>query len=250
MQTLFNKNTFCQGIGKAILLIVLHLFFTTEVISQHYKLPPNLPKYDKNPYHFGFMLGINDMNFTIKHKQNFEQFDSLKIIESSSQKGFSIGIVSNLRLGWDYADLRFIPSLSFGEEHLLYTFERNRREEIEIKPVEVTKLEFPINIKLKSQRFFNNARAYVAGGFRYSIDLASQAKQKETSDVYVVRLKRNDYAYEVGTGFDFYLTYFKFGIDIRMIYGIRDILKRDKTVYTNSIDKLSSKMFLISFTFE
>ena len=65
-----------------------------------------------------------------------------------------------------------------------------------------------------------------------------------------MRLKRNDYTYELGTGFDFYLDFFKFGVELKMDYGMRDLLQRDKTVYTNSIDKLSSKMFLLSFTFE
>ena len=164
--------------------------------------------------------------------------------------GFTIGIVSDLRLWCDFADLRFVPSLSFSGEKLIYTFNKLRITQSEMKPTEITNLEFPFMIKLKSQRFWNNTRAYVIGGVKYSIDMASQAKQKESTDIYVVRLKRNDYTYEIGTGFDFYLTYFKFGIELKMDYGIRDLLKRDNTVYTKSIDKLNSKMFLLSFTFE
>jgi hypothetical protein len=219
--------------------------------AQHYKLPPNLPKYDMSPYHFGFSLGINSMNYAIHNADNFQQFDSLLVIESEPQLGFTLGIVSSLRLGWDYADLRFTPSLSFGEKRLLYTIKVNNVEPlIQFKRTESTSLEFPFTVKLKSQRFFNNVRAYVLGGVKYSIDLASQAKQKQATDEYVIMLKRNDYSYEVGTGFDFYLVFFKFGIDLRMVYGMKDLLKRDNTVYTNSVNKLNSKMFLLSFTFE
>lgn len=55
---------------------------------------------------------------------------------------------------------------------------------------------------------------------------------------------------EIGFGTDFYLEYFKFGIEIKMSYGIRDILDRDNTPLTDPIDKLSTKMFLLSLTFE
>jgi hypothetical protein len=245
-----NPSLLLNFIIPAILISGLSLYYS-DSYSQHYRLPPNLPKYDRNLYHFGFILGINGMNYSISNNKDIQQFDSLRVIESESQLGFTIGIVSNLRLGWDYADLRFVPSLSFGEERLIYTIHGTYHPKAtEIKPTEVTKLEFPLSIKLKSERFANNVRAYVLAGVRYSIDLASQAKQKEATDVYVIRLKRNDYAYEFGTGFDFYLTYFKFGIDLRMIYGVRDLLKRDNTFYTKSINKLNSKMFLLSFTFE
>jgi hypothetical protein len=227
------------------------LLLTVNLYPQHYKFPPNLINYDRKPYHFGFLLGVNKMNYAIHNAENLGQFDSLRVIESTPQLGFTIGIVSSLRLGWDFADLRFVPSLSFGEQRLLYTIQDKEKVLLtEYKPAEVTKLEFPFVIKLKSQRFFNNVRAHVFAGGRYSIDLASQAKQKESSDVYIIRLKRNDFSYELGTGFDFYLVYFKFGIDLRMIYGIKDILKRDNTIYTNSIQRLNSKTFLLSFTFE
>lgn len=229
---------------------IVFLLLSGKTFAQHYTLPPNLPKYDRNPYHFGFMLGLNSMNYVIHNSPDFPKFDSLKVLQSEQQMGFTIGIISNLRLKWDYADLRFIPSLSFGQQRLNYTFNKNRKTYIELKPTEVTNLEFPLNIKLKSQRFWNNTRAYVLGGIKYRIDLASQAKQKEQTDIYVVRLTRNDFAYEIGTGLDFYLVYFKFGIDLRMVYGLKDLIKRDNTVYTNSIQKLNSKMFLLSFTFE
>jgi hypothetical protein len=232
-------------------VFLLLSFYTILGYSQHYQYPPNLPKYDRNPYHFGFILGLNSMNYVIRNKENLKQFDTVQRIESTPQKGFTIGIVSNLRLWCDYVDLRFIPSLSFGGATLLYTLnETNHPSITEIKTTEITNLEFPFSVKVKSQRFWNNVRAYVMGGVKYSIDMASQAKQKEATDVYIVRLNRGDYTYELGTGFDFYLDFFKLGVELKMDYGMRDMLKRDNTVYTNSIDKLSSKMFLLSFTFE
>jgi hypothetical protein len=49
---------------------------------------------------------------------------------------------------------------------------------------------------------------------------------------------------------DFYTTFFKFGIELKMSYGLMDILKRQGNIYTLPVEKLSSKLFLLSFTFE
>ncbi|MBP7497518.1 MAG: outer membrane beta-barrel protein [Bacteroidales bacterium] len=234
-----------------LLIITYYSIFNTPAFSQNYRLPPNLPDYDSKPYHFGFTLGVNSMNFVIKYVDDFRQYDSLCIIESKPQEGFTIGIVSNLRLGWDYADLRFIPTLSFGDRQLHYTIiNKGKTKSLQIKKIESTFLEFPFSLRVKSMRFNNNALVYIMGGVKYSIDMASQAKQKEEDGEVVIKLKRNDYAYEVGVGMDFYLVYFKLGTELKMVYGLKDLLKRENNVYTDPIKKLNSKIFMLSFTFE
>jgi hypothetical protein len=35
-----------------------------------------------------------------------------------------------------------------------------------------------------------------------------------------------------------------------MMYGLQDVLKREGNLYTESIDKLNSRIFQVSFTFE
>ena len=35
-----------------------------------------------------------------------------------------------------------------------------------------------------------------------------------------------------------------------MMYGLTDVLKRENNLYTNSIEKVNSKIFQVSFTFE
>jgi hypothetical protein len=49
---------------------------------------------------------------------------------------------------------------------------------------------------------------------------------------------------------DFYLEYFKFSPQIKLSYGILNLLSKDKTVYTQSINRLSTNGWMISFTFE
>ncbi len=215
----------------------------------HNRFPENMPNYDKQNYHFGFTIGFNEMDFII-HTKDYKLFDSLYLIESAPEKGFEIGIVTNLRL-LEKLDLRFIPSLSFGDRILYYKLAVKDTVMLnETKRVESTLLEFPFYLKYKSARFLTNSRAYLLGGVKYTLDLASQSDKKENSDEVTIKLLRNDVCYEVGVGFDFYFEFFKFGTEAKMSYGIHDILKREGNIYTDSVDKLNSKMFIISFTFE
>jgi hypothetical protein len=190
------------------------------------------------------------MDFRVRRTKDFKDLDSLFTIEPQSQYGFNIGIVSSMRL-FEYLDLRFVPTLTFGDRTLEYnlTYQDTLRY-LYKKNIESTLIDLPITLKYKSQRI-NNFRAYVLGGARYSIDLASQADKKvsNTNDV-LVKIKRNDFSGELGVGFDFYLNYFKFGTELKMAYGLRDLLKRESNIYTKGIDKLSSKVLWITFTFE
>ena len=93
--------------------------------AQEIKRPQNLVRYDFKKIHFGFTLGINELNFNVKKDIITLDNDTLASILPISQKGFNLGIVSNLRLG-KYTDLRFIPTLVFGERHLNYRFNNGR----------------------------------------------------------------------------------------------------------------------------
>ena len=66
----------------------------------------------------------------------------------------------------------------------------------------------------------------------------------------IVKLQRDDFFYELGAGAEFYLEYFKFAIEGKLSIGTKNLLIKDNTIYSNSIDKLNSKVFLISITFE
>ena len=91
----------------------------------------NLPYHDQKPYHFGFSLGFNKMDFALEpinnlHNVEFNgtprmaEFDTLNSVLTRAENGFHIGIVSNLNLGSQW-DLRFIPTLSFGDRNIVYS---------------------------------------------------------------------------------------------------------------------------------
>jgi len=230
------------------LLIILSLMLGSKSFSQKYKRSQNLPKYDYQKIHFGFTLGINELNFNVQRNSNTITNDSLKTLRSKSQKGFNLGIVSNLRLG-KFTDLRFVPALIFGERHLNYGFiDSLNTSQDQLKKIESTMLDFPIYIKYKSERY-NNFRAYVIGGIKYSMDIASQDEIDDEGQE-IVKLKRNDLMGEIGFGLDFYLEYFKFSPQIKISYGVLNLLTKDQSVYTQSINKLTTNGWMLSFTFE
>ncbi len=229
-------------------LISILLFIGFKSFCQKHKKPQNLARYDFQKIHFGFTLGINNLNFNLQQNTKITTNDSLKTIHTKGQKGFNLGIVSNLRLG-KYTDLRFVPALIFGERLLDYTFlDSLNTYNDEIKRIESTILDFPIYIKYKSDRY-NNFRVYVIGGLKYSMDIASQDKiDDEGQDI--VKLKRNDLMGEIGFGIDFYLEYFKFSPQIKLSQGFINLLKTDQSIYTQSISNLATNGWMLSFTFE
>ena len=230
---------------KRVLSILIFIFIAQNSWAQRHTVPLNLPNYDRKPIHFGFLLGINSMDFKITPRAI--QADTLFILKSQEQKGFNLGIVSNFRLGRN-ADLRFLPTLSFAERDINYTIEIDGELEEIKKDIESTFIEFPLNFKFKSNRY-NNGRAYVLTGLKYNIDLASQ-KDIDDEGQDLIKLKKSDLMYEVGFGIDFYLEYFKFSPEIKATFGLVDMLVNDESIYSSSIQKMLTRGFTVTLTFE
>lgn len=255
------KRTVVLATGLLVALLLLsHLTF-----AQAHKVR-NLPTYDQAPYHFGFILAANTMYFSINPLPNFQDdiytgnaVSELNLggayiygIEGLSTYGFTVGIVGNLRLG-KYTDLRFLPSLAFGERKLQYTLKGFNNGDTSLLTIDdniqSTFIDLPLHFKYKSKRI-NNIRAYVFGGPKVSIDLATQKNDEQDQNPLNLELKRNDVYMDLGVGFDFYFSFFKFGTELKMSYGLLNVIKEEQNIYTEGIGNLRSKVFQLSFTFE
>ena len=235
---------------KTLSKIILIFFFVSVAFSsysQRHKKPQNLPRYDFKKIHFGFTLGINSLNFHINKNNDFLINDTLLTMLAEDQKGFNLGIVSNLRLG-RYTDLRFIPTLVFGERILNYKFNDQNNLLLQDKRIESTLIDFPISLKYKSDRY-NNFRTYIICGIKYSLDIASQSEIDDEGQE-IVKLNNHDLMIEGGFGIDFYLQYFKFSPQIKLSHGIINVLSKDNTLYTETINNLKTTSWMLSFTFE
>lgn len=230
---------------KKIYKVALILLLSQNLYAQRYNVPLNLPNYDNKPIHFGFLIGLNTLDFKLTPVSNVE--DELFVIQSQNQKGFNLGVVSNMRLG-NNLDFRFIPTLSLAERRIFYTLIDNTVLTNENKKIESTFIEFPISIKYKSSRY-NNGRAYIMTGMKYSLDLASQ-RNIDDEGLEIVKIKKDDFLYEIGLGLDFYLPYFKFSPELKANFGLTNLVVNDGSIYSRSIKGMKTRGFSISFTFE
>ncbi len=207
----------------------------------------NLRKYDRRMFHFGFVLGTNYTDLSVKNVGNLAGLDSVYVVEPAGAVGFNLGIVSDMRIG-EHFNLRFIPGISFVGRGMNYTLiERDTVTTTYEKTVTSVFLEVPLYFKFRSRRI-NNWRVYIMGGGKFLYDMAS--KEEVESDEIILKLKREDYTWDLGVGVDFYLEYFKMSVEARMAFGLNNLLVEDQTVFTNSIESLKSKTFLFSIYFE
>lgn len=209
----------------------------------------NLPDFDNRPFHFGFLLGYNTSDFYMDLKAHRMLGDTLLEVGHDKSPGFNLGIISSWNLSKNFS-VRFLPTLSFQDRVLIYRFNTQYGVLTYEKPVESTYLEFPVLIKFRSDRI-NNFAAYLIAGGKYSKDMASQQDVDNTLDEdVVIKLERSDYSAEVGGGFDMFLTYFKFGIELKHSIGIPNLLIDDGTKFSTPIDRLRSKAWIFTLTFE
>lgn len=231
------------------LLLLLALWASTANAQKGIKVE-NLPNFDLHRLHFGFLLSYNTSDFQVKLHPDAPFQDSLLVLEHQRQPGFNLGIVASLNVN-PFLSLRFLPTLSFQERILQYQFREPDGGSVYFqKPVESTYLEFPLLMKYRSARI-NNFAVYLIGGGKFCIDMASQKDVDNTlDDEVVVKLDKYDYGVEVGGGMDMFLTYFKFGVELKAAYGIPNLLINDGTRFSTPIESLRSKTWVLTFTFE
>ncbi|MFZ2339489.1 MAG: outer membrane beta-barrel protein [Bacteroidales bacterium] len=235
----------------------LFLLVSADVFSQIQK-PKNDSWYDDKPLHFGFSLGTNLMDFDITPSQEYLAGGGNFFPEVSFlNPGINIQTVINWRPA-KYIDLRFLPGVSFGQRSVHYYDSKDtidpKYEAIgDIQRLQSSFLEFPLLVKFKGDRL-NNVRPYVIGGLNYRYDLAGKKEYEESKLIYL-RLKRPDLYYEAGAGLDFYLPYFKLSVEIKTSRGLRDVVVHDQgypgySQYLDAIEKMQSRIWVVSFHFE
>ena len=248
---------------KPLLYILFICLLSNQVFSQHKEESGvHLPKFYKNKMHFGFALAYNKTDFRIHTVKNSAFPDTviggvtygMKTIYTKSDPGFALGIISDFRLH-EYLRLRFTPNISFASRSLEYTLENAKRDSTKMykKSVESTFIILPLEIKLQSKRL-DNFSAYVILGGGYTMDLVSKKKAAPVGGANqlddAVMLKRDDFFYSGGAGVDFYLQYFKLGLELKILQGTKNLIQPLNNIFSNSIDKVNSKMTIFSITFE
>jgi hypothetical protein len=247
MQYLLRRKKII-GIGMAV------LFFPLIGFAQ-LRQEVNQEDHDDKRVRFGITLGSNRSHFAFTHHPVFLNqvpLDSIAAIESVNSTGVSLAWLVNIRLGQHF-DLRTYPvNLTFTERNFLYNlnFPDGPGGELAVteKKTQSISLSIPVQIKFSSDRI-NNFKVYMIGGGKVEYDLASNAGARKAEEQ--VKLKKFDYAAEVGVGFHFYFPMFVLTPEVKMGWGLGNLHSRDTNLkFSSTIDQINSRSVFFSLTVE
>lgn len=236
---------------KKYLLIFL-LSFSTLCFSQPHKTW-NYKNFDNRLFHFGFMLGINQADFSAYPVLNAYELYGVKTLTTKAQPGGQVGILTTMKLWKPSFRLRFMPSLSFQEKAIFYSYDNpdptKPYDLVKEERVNSTSLDFPLMFQYRTLRY-NNFTAYFLGGMQYSLDLQSQEKASQNFIDPFVKIKRQDYQYQLGGGVEFFLPYFKLAFELKFSHGIKNTFIQDYTPVSKPIQSLYNRLWFLSVIFE
>lgn len=224
---------------------------------------PNLPNFDQQRLHFGFLVGLNFLDYHVDNTGLATEANAYipryaDVVNLTP--GLNLAMVTDLRLH-ENLNLRALPGISFGQRELTYTpnlliatpealaaASGNARLDMETVKIRTTYLDLPILLKFSAFRI-NNIKPYIVGGSTMRYDLArdKHSHLKTSSfDVFV----------DGGTGFDFYLPYFRLSIELRASIGMLNTYAKQQPPnvesypYQQTLSGLHSRWYGLSFYFE
>ena len=213
----------------------------------------NLGQFDRRLIHFGIQVGLVESKFDLAFSEDDELRQTLQGVTSYYAPGFHIAaIVPDLRLN-DYLNLRLIPGVTIVTRDLSYSWEAaylaSHRLAEQQRAAESVYGDIPLELKFRAQRW-TDFRPYITGGISYGFDFASLRRNRNRNNESIVRLQPSDLRYTMGLGFDFFLRYVKFAIELKMNFGLLDLKVPDEDIYIRSMDYMRTRTFMLSFTFE
>ena len=215
-------------------------------------LTSNLGHFDNRLLHYGIQVGYTQSKFDLSFSENDSLRQTLQGVTSYYAPGFHVAVVGDLRLG-RWFNLRMIPGVTLVTRDISYSWEegylKTHRLAERSRNVESVYGDIPIELKLRSVRW-NDFRPYLLAGVSYGFDFASLRKNRNQTNQAIIRLMPHDLRYSMGLGFDVFLRYVKFAIEMKMTFGLVDLKVEDQDVYIRSFDNLKSRTFMLSFTFE
>ncbi|OUS03457.1 PorT protein [Flavobacteriales bacterium 33_180_T64] len=232
-------------------LIVLTLLIASQSVSAQLfsrEKIKNNENFDKQRLSWGFYLGLNSYDYQFTYERDLKEI----LVETSM--GFSVGLVSNLRIN-DHLDLRFEPGLFITTRSIQYDpsyFVGDPTNADLLREVKSTYVHFPLLLKISTKRL-NNFKPFIIGGFSMALNLSSNEENPDDNAAGQFRTKKNVLFYELGIGIDFYNQWFKFTPSIRGVFALNDELVRDEdpnSPWTNNISTMKTRGVFLNFTFQ
>jgi hypothetical protein len=235
-------KAFCK-LFLGILLLVQGTFLCAQSKVQY------LQYEDLKPYHFGFLVGLHSQDLIFKPSGVKDQNGNRWYASIPSYSpGFSVGVIGDLRLA-DFMSLRLTPSIHFGNKEVSLLSNAPGATTIKAS-VRSNYIMIPFSLRYRGARS-NNYRPYIMSGFSAGIDMGRDKQQP-------LLLKPVNLFWEIGTGCDFYLPFFRLVPELKFCLGLDDILVHNRTdqdseaflKYTNAFDRVTSRLLVFSLQFE
>ena len=212
----------------------------------------NLGQFDRHLLHYGIQVGYTQSKFDLHYSEDDVLRQTLQGTTSYYAPGFHIAVIGDMRVG-NWINLRMLPGVTLITRTMSYSWERNYSATHRLlersRNVESVYGDIPIELKFRSVRY-GDFRPYVTAGASYGFDFASLRKNRNETNQSIIRLQPSDLRYTMGVGFDVFLRYVKFAIEMKMTFGLLDLKVEDPDIYIRAFDELHSRTFMLSFTFE
>ena len=204
---------------------------------------------DQKRWHLGFSVGTHFQNLDFTHNGFVAPDGGQWFVEVPTfDPGICVNVLGDLRLH-KYFNLRLTPGMYFGSKGA--EFRDHVTGAVERQDIKTAYVVVPLDLKISGDRLYNS-RPYVTLGAMATFDVS-----KKRSDF--LQFNSTDAYLTVGLGCDFYLPFFKLNPEIKFCFGLTDILRHDRPdldenpeMYkiTQSLSKVKSKMFVLTFYFE
>lgn len=209
----------------------------------------NRPYIDQRKFHYGFLAGVQLQDIELEQNGRIDEANGNQWFAETPnyEPGFSVGILGEFFLT-KHLGLRIIPTMHFGTKNV--TFRNETNGDRLYQTIKSTYITIPVDVKFSAERF-NNYRPYIMAGITPALDLTVK-KQKQ------YLLKNADVYLEAGFGCDFYLPFFKFIPEVKFMYGLTNIINKNRSditdetqlIFTESVNRAKSKMIVFTFYFE
>lgn len=232
---------------KRIVFLLTALLLTINLSAQIRKVQ-NRPYIDQRIWHYGFLVGIHTQDYKLQNNGFVTEEGQTWFADVPEYSpGFTVGVLAEYYIN-RFLALRIVPSLHFGDKRVVFR-EQASNEEVS-QSVRSALISLPINLKFSAERF-NNYRPYVMAGVNPMYDLSVKKSRP-------LLVKPFDFYVEVGMGCDIYLPFFKLIPELKFCFGLPNLLEKNRTdltdkslmKFTQSVDKINSRMIVLTFYFE
>lgn len=205
----------------------------------------NRPYADLKAWHLGFSVGVHAQDLQFTNNGTTGWFAE----QPAFSPGFCVNGMIDFRLH-THLNVRLSPGIWFGNK--VVNFRNADSGEEHTQNVKSTLLVLPIDLKMSALRY-KNVRPYFTAGVMPAVDVSKRRSSE------LIHLKKYDTFLTVGFGLDTYFPYFKFIPEVKFCFGLGNMLKKTRPdldddpgtmVFTNSIDRISQKMVVLTFYFE